>query len=93
MNWKKFLKLDWRKIVLFLAISSVIFAHVFFFNGYTYPDNGYPLPFFDVIELGSSGQPSMLSEELNYSNILINLVIWYTISFVLIWLYDKVKRK
>jgi len=92
MNFKLYF-LDWRKFFLFAVISLIILVNVFVLRGYIYPDIGYPLPIYDVIRLGGPGQPLMLSEEFDYPNIVINIIIWYLASFFIVWIFDKTRNK
>lgn len=91
MNWKEFLKPDFKKIIIFAIIIILLFLlSITIYR--SYPSTGYPLPIQKVVSLGEPGRPVMLTAEYDYINILINLVIWYLISCVIIFIYNKYKK-
>lgn len=103
MNAKQFLKPDWRKIVIFLLLfipTSIIpnFGFGIWWSGadigIVY---GFPISFY-----GYGGGPPLRPDQpiptyefgfINFILLLSNAIIWYTISCVTVWIYDKVKKK
>lgn len=93
MTLKQFLKPDWRKIVLFVIVLFLLT----FFLGIKFSaipeiesiiEIGYP-PFLTIIE-GFLGNKTY---KWNFTNLIFNIVIWYLLSCVIIWIYDKIKKK
>jgi len=89
MNWKEFFKPDWRKILIFLVLfilSSLASIKIYLCNmmgigpcpiGY-----GFPLEFlYPILDFK------------NLINLLIDIIFWYLLSCLIIWIYDKVKKK
>lgn len=54
---------------------------------------GYPLEFYKPAGCGSCTGCPCYDMEINYSNLLINLVIYYLISLMLIFIFYKIKSK
>ena len=108
MNWKKFLKPDWRKIVVFVIIFTLICLG--FLNSYFCPHiMGGPL----IIEKNSRilydsfcSSTNFLGAFVTYlynlnsfSNIInlsisiiVSLIILYIISCLIVWIYDKFRK-
>jgi len=96
MNIKKFLKPNWRKIVLFIIIFVLLFyseiickpmyvkttAH-YDFTGTSKSSEGwlYPCGFLSQI----------VKDSITY--LLLSLLISYFLSCLIVWIYDKVKKK
>ncbi len=98
MKWKQFLKPDWRKIVIFVVLS-VIFLYLFN-NAVTigelyYPVKGFPVPYYYSRSGGmlSSGVLVDYIPSFNLLNFILNITFWYLISCLIVWVYDKVKKK
>jgi len=99
MSWKEFLKPDWRKIVITLALIGLSFLYIYepliadAYEAY----RGLPLfywkyfvgagPLIEGMEV-----PEPVTEFL-YFNLIIDLIFWYLLSCLIIWIYDKVKKK
>ena len=91
MDWKAFLKPNWKKLSLFVAITSIVILLARFVFG----SNGYPLPLSKVLVLGEPGQPIMLAAEPSFTNIITNVllvVFWYLLSCLLVFAFNKLKR-
>jgi len=98
MSWKKFLKPDWRKAVIFLILTilSSIYQRNIGVGELFIPSRGLPLPvymcaegFSDIILL----TPLMMPCEIIYPFLIINLIMWYLLACLIVWIYDKVKKK
>jgi len=92
MTIKQFLKPDWRKIIVFviLLIFVVIIIPIMNsgFGRYT-SSVGFPLVFYE-----ETFWPKEM-EKTNFiiSNFIIDIIVLYIISSLIIWIYDKVKKK
>lgn len=89
MNWKEFLKPDLRKIVvfiiLFISSSFIYFNTDFYFLG-------FPMSFYVRTPCFGLTCPGWIwGFSLQY--LLVDLVIWYLVSCLIVWIYDKVKKK
>jgi hypothetical protein len=98
MDWKKFL-FDWRKITLFLILvifTSVIsnFGFGIWWTGADIGINyGFPFNFY-----GYGGGPPLISGQpipmYFYPIALVeNTIIFYLLSCLIIWVYDKFRKK
>jgi hypothetical protein len=81
MNLKKFLKPDWRKIVIFIVLlivflpwKSGIIVGELYWRAW-----GFPWP--------------ILAHKLIYQGLTLDLIFWYLISCFIIWICDKLKKK
>ncbi len=97
MKWKEFFKPTKGKIIIFVIISLFIFGKIFLYEDLIirqgYPSTGYPLPFYNIINLGVPGGPvGPLEAQPNFVNLAINLIFWYLISCLIFWGYNKVKK-
>jgi len=95
MNFKKFLKPDWRKIVVFLILSiiSSFYTTPYFkvFGSY-----GLPLTYFTYVPESSFCDLEPCPKQgfnVFYQNLLIDIIFWYILSCLIVWIYDKVKKK
>jgi hypothetical protein len=93
MTLKQFLKPDWRKIVIFvvLFVLAVIIIPIINarFGLYTV-SIGFPLPFYSctfLVELGS------LCSFTGYTYIIIDILIWYLLSCLTVWIYDTLRKR
>lgn len=89
MEWKQFLKPDWRKIILFLIIAVFLSSATYDERGGEFPDSyfikkGLPLPYEQVA--GVAGLITI------YAFLMIDILSWYLLSCVLISVFDKFKR-
>jgi len=103
MNWKKFLKPDWRKIIL----SIIIFLLGFL------PRIYFPLHQLSWVLLGITWWPVYVAQLSGLLKglylkppifdpiallifivaILITPIFWYFLSCLIVWIHDKVKKK
>jgi hypothetical protein len=83
MNWKEFLKPDWKKIILFILISVFYFFIIvaWQFTGIN-----------DMLPLSIIERSSPPISTLNIINLLINLLTYYLISCLIIFGYNKVRK-
>lgn len=92
MDLKDFLKPDLKKIIVlvFIILLVIILANTIFCS---YPSTGYPLPIYKIVNLGVPGGPAgPLSAELDFVNIIIDLIIWYLISCFVAFVYKSFKH-
>ncbi len=85
MNIKDLLKPSWRKI----ALTIILFALVLFLSISYYFGGGFTLgfPFHPI-------GPIMYNNILETTLILImDLIFWYLISCLIVWSYEKVRKK
>jgi len=98
MKWENFFKPYWKKIILFLILvilTSVVsnFGFGIWWAGADMGINyGFPFNFY-----GYGGGPPLSPEQpiptYFYPIALIgNIIIWYLLSCIIIWVYDKVKK-
>ena len=96
MNIKQFLKPDRRKIVIFIIlfmISTLIRANLFsnYELKHPYPAFAFGIPFvsFYIIPIVE------LTPEIhfNFIGLFENIIFWYFLSCLLVWIYDKFKKK
>jgi len=84
---KEFFKPDWRKIVIFIILSSI-------FSFYTYNRLYQEVEWF-CARVGYPGCPSLMSMTLEnfvwYFPLI--LIISYLLSCLIVWIYDKKFRK
>jgi hypothetical protein len=99
MNWKKFLKQDWRKIVIFVVIlffSLILFIFLNLTGGLPPTDE----------QIAQRNLISSILMIINWplniigENSIINLIllvldfVWiYLLSCLIVWIYDKLKKR
>ena len=96
MNWKEFLKPDWIKIVIFVILMGGL--NYFIISTTEILDArilvGLPLGFWPK---GSfyvqSGGPIPPTVEFSSINFIIDIIFWYLISCVIVFVYRKTKKK
>jgi hypothetical protein len=99
MNLKEFLKPDWKKIILFLIsliLTSVIsnFGFGIWWSGADIGINyGFPLSFY-----GYGGGPPLRPDQpiptyFNFVGLIGDIIFWYVVSYLIIWVYEKMKKK
>jgi len=95
MNIKKFLKPDWRKIFVFIILFGISFL-------YTYPigigisnqnnkitEYGFPLKFLTCVN-DMKTRPLCLC---GFPLLIFDLIFWYLPSCLIVWIYDKIKKR
>ena len=89
MNWKEFLKPNWKKImimIILLLISSIRIPKVCLFIGTSCPESyGLPLVFYEIGYLDNVTNSPI--------NFIIDLIFWYIVSCIVVTIYDKFKKK
>jgi hypothetical protein len=101
MNWKHFLKPDWRKIVLFIIFC--VLAVILWVYGHFAPSGPYIKTGILLIQyyiekviflLLIPGVYIITRFVVNfYVILLVNIVYLYLLSCLIIWFYDKFRKK
>jgi hypothetical protein len=104
MTIKQFLKPDWRKIVIFLILLLgltylINYISKLYYDIYISPYVGVAL--YNIIPI--LGYPSFYFEECHFEsgcvyqfdslNLLLNFVVWYLLSCLIVWIYDKFRKR
>ena len=84
MSVKEFLKPDKRKILLFIFLSISIILPQGTWGIHFY---GYPLPTRVEASTVLGGNNFFIE------NLFVDLIFWFILSFSIIWIYDKVRKK
>jgi hypothetical protein len=99
MNWKEFLKPSWIKIVLlliFLVLSFFKTDYPFSSDSPSF-SHGFPLYYltegYDWWSYPEWQTSPRKIRDILYFNLFIDLIFWYLLSCLIIWVYDKVKKK
>jgi len=89
MKWKEFLKPDWRKIVL------TVITMIIFFPGYPpyYKGGGFPLNYLSSGSCYAGSNIVSCAIKETPINLILDIIIWYFLSCLIIWIYNKVKKK
>jgi len=82
MKWKEFLKPDWRKIVITILLMII---PTIFIKAYTTVLHSCPIGMIDC--------PPLFDWKLFLQMIILVLIGIYLFSCLIIWIYDKVKKK
>jgi hypothetical protein len=102
MNWKQFLKPELNKIGLtlfLLFISSFVLQGSAVGQCREIEYYGFPLPWFnydcitDKGVLCSDNQASCSITSPEISILVLDIIIWYIISCVIVWIYNKIKKR
>ena len=93
MNFKQFLKPDWRKILIFVIFFALSYlrksAGTIPALGYLFLYHGFPFYYFSIwLNFNVVWKIKIL-----WVGLLIDVVFWYLFSCFIIWIYDKVKKK
>jgi len=94
MNWKEFLKPDWRKIVLmfiFVMLTSIIKNLGILVRTEIIDYYGFPFPFYGKAGLFEPPQPYRTF--FDPIALIGNIIILYLLSCLIVWIYKKVKKK
>ena len=95
MNLKEFFKLDIRKIVIILIlfiVFSFLFSHyraICIEGGTTF---GFPFNFYSYCNDAIAPDLIVGSPKFNITSFISNLVFWYLISVLLVFLYKNIKK-
>jgi len=83
-NFYYWVKPDWRKIVIFVILFFVFGLLMRFPLDWYLPAGGGVLPSGAIAD----GVPTF-----KLFNLFLDLIIWYLFSGLIIWIYDKIKKK
>ena len=92
MNWKKFLKPDWRKIVIFVILMIIPIPIPLYASCKCFPapcNCPTELMFYPIIIMILLGAISISSLLL----LLVDMIVSYLLSCLIVWIYDKIKVK
>jgi hypothetical protein len=89
MNLKKFLKPDWRKIAIFIILLIISLFSKWCCGGCGTKSavicRGVPFPYISIFWWGES--------KIHFLSVILNIIIFYFLSSLIIWIYDKLRKK
>jgi len=96
MSWKKFLKPDWRRLILF--VITMVGLNYFWISSFDISDGrdlfGLPLGFYPKGSfMMRPGYPTPPVVEFSWVNLVVDILFWYLIACIAFYVYDKVKEK
>jgi len=93
MNIKQFI--DWRKILIFaiLILATSAIRNLFIDGADIGANYGFPFNFY-----GYGGGPPLIQGQpipyyFSYVALILDIVVWYFFSFLVVFAYDKLRRK
>jgi hypothetical protein len=98
MNWKEFLKPNKRKLI-YGAIIGFIYGTVSTYLafliafGADYAFRGSPILYLVYPMLLSGWTAGALIRTLGWVGLIVNGILWAGIGYMIVWIYDKVKKK
>jgi len=94
MNFKQFLKPNWRKIVVFIVLLIVSYFRVIF-TGIASISRGAPFPYYirECSDIMIGGYLPPCSSYINWNYLTFDIISWYLLSCLIIWIYDKIKKE
>ena len=96
MDWKKFLKPDWRKILFFIITMGGL-NYLWISGNYVLDARilfGLPLGFYPKGGfMGHPGYPPPPTVEFSWLNFFIDVIFWYLIACLIYYGYDSFKRR
>jgi len=101
MNWKEFLKPEWGKIVIFVILMAVTYFYEsnWWILGPDVHFHGLPLPYYQCTTEYLPHTPvdtycnfKVGPDAFPYIWLVIDVIFWYFISCLIVWIYDKVKK-
>jgi hypothetical protein len=95
MNWKKFFKPDWRKIAIFFVLLILTIFSVQACGQIT-PAFSYNLlfaPFYFYNILNRQYFDFYSNCDTSYIPLIFSTIYWYLLSCLIIWIYEKTKKK
>ncbi len=88
---KEFLKPTIVKVILFFIL---IIISTWFSSNLTYGYGGWPLYFWPIKSFVSTGfEMSEVAPPFSVLNFFVDIIFWYLISCLIIFIYNKIKRK
>ncbi len=102
MKIKEFLKLETRKKMIFVILFIIANFDFFFVLFTTGGDVGYfelvgfPLRFYKSAVCSNFGEPYGVTCGGGFFSLpylIFNIIFWYVVSCLIVWIYDKVKKK
>jgi len=95
MNLKQFLKTGWRKIVIFIILLIIFLPFRYVVSPFPliWAGRGLPLPIYIDILVGEGMIWTPINQPLLGVFLIIDLIFWYFISCLIIWIFDKIKKK
>ena len=96
MNWKGFLKPDWKKIIIFIILLIIFLPFKYVVSAalpIIWAGRGLPLPIYIDILVGEGMVWTTINYPLLGVLLIIDLIFWYFLSCFIVWIYDKVKKK
>jgi len=95
MNWKQFLKPNWRKILIFVILIFLSSFFIWNFLPVEWMGIGFPIPFYEMQwgapAFGISQQP--VETSINSIGLIADIIFWYLMSCLIVWFYDKFRKK
>jgi hypothetical protein len=94
MNWKEFLKPDWRKIVLMLLIPSL--GSISFFLSWILGGFFKSRILFEILIALTFylGYPFSIGSVFGYLvGLIFGSIFYYLISCLIVWIYNKIKKR
>jgi len=99
MTLKQFFKPDWRKIVIFVILSA-LFLYLYFYCVVIWCESSliwalaYPITLIYPLILALEEINLFLFMVVNYFiTVFISFLYWYVLSCLIVWIYDKLKKK
>jgi len=103
MDWKEFFKIDFGKLILFLILFIFSLLLIYFSDMVSIGaigciergdvdriGVGFPATFFSSCVSNIEG---ILSSDFNIIFLVIDIIFWYLISIILVYLYKKLRKK
>ncbi|MDH7516868.1 MAG: hypothetical protein QHH19_00745 [Candidatus Thermoplasmatota archaeon] len=99
MIWKKILKPDWKKILLtvIILLPALLISYnepncMTMGGGCTHSE-GFPFVYHSIHHPAALPNPPQPTEYFNYFFIVLDVIFWYLISCVIIFLFYKIRKK
>jgi len=95
MKLKQFLKPDWRKIVVFAIIFIITYILVYdcgdILSSALCEARGFPMTCWSRHTV--SKMPPRMEDVISYFGLITDLIIWYLLSCLIVWIYDKFRKR
>jgi hypothetical protein len=85
---------DLKKIVLTVILMGLSLLYLFnpqYVIGSSFTGRGFPVPFYRISSCSDFG--GCLGSGVLYDYLVIDIIFWYLLSCLIVWIYDKVKKK